>query len=572
MKKCLRRAGIVLLSGMLLCACTKKEDPGRGSYADKDTEEVPTQAYAEPTQAVEATPTPTPEPETGGEWSEYFKNGEVENNGEYIIRVGDRVYFRTYDQLAVPRTEIGQYFLGNDSAEYGSEICYYDLSDETRGVFAKVNGSGPLYACQDGFLLYDGTEYTSLIKPDGSEVKKYLEGQALGVSDDGRCVALGLYPGGGSDTTGLSMAVDGVMSDTMMGGDDSYAVFAGFAEDTMIATVSDYLDDSHIVAALDTNGVYTSLGEIQSYEGDFYPLSPVFIDFVSSGDDIALEYGFYDGTAYVLNAAMIYTGNVKEGDSMMPAVTFEDGMERSLFKDGGNILWGEHAPGEVGLSDGNRGDLIYYTGTEDYSTVSPKYVRWPEEDYYDVDSWDFLQEGFITGDKLFAIKAVAYRNPDEDFGWRWAYNLFALDYEVYDLSRMRESGAEFTTLAYIASNSWDQGDFTLADLEGEWEIDRLTMEGSVCYPAENDETYIFIVDGKNAKMIWDYPGDSVMTEAVWESDNGPYYDGTYFSVPDDPSQTGYTVVSYKYNAIEVFVSYVYEDGTYGSWYGYFHRK
>ncbi len=577
MKKTLTRMGAVLLSGIMLAGCTGTENGSRGNYEG----ETPTPTKQEDPDAAptpEVPDVPPQEERENGEWYDYFANGEVANNGHLMVRVGDRLYFRNFDPLALERTQNGTYFCGDDNPEYTSELMYYDIKADKTETLCTVNGTGALYATDKGFLLNDGDGNCTLITPDGSVKSKYYYASVLGVSDDGTCVAIISNHNSAIDQPEISIT-DGISTvGRLEAAAGMYQRFLGFAGNNLIAS---YYDEDEDITKIFSLGIEESggiLGEIPEYEGEVYPLSPEFYGFTSSGSEFALAYGYYDGSAHFLNASRIFAGDSESSGSLKSVATYdEDPYEKSLYTDEtGHILWDEHAPDEVDILDGSGGDLICYTGPKDYETVYEKFTQVPEfddSDAYDYADWYFLQEAFKSGDKVFALRARTYRNPDEDFGWRLAYNLFTLDYCMMDLSDMRDTGAVTYYMNCQTSSAWNQGGVSLEDIQGVWVCDYLSVEGQKMVPEDSGESYTFTISDKTAEMTWvRYDGTTDTETAEWITDDGPYYEGPYFEVPDDPSEQAYSVVCHAHNKIELFVSYVYTDGTYGSWYGHFHKE
>ena len=570
MKKTTVRAGGILLSAILLCACNGNDHESRGLYEGTDVK--PTEIIEKP----EATPTPSdpepePEPEAKGEWSDYFANGEVIHNGNDTVLIGDRLYFRIFDPMAVSRTQVGSNnFLGYDNVEYGSDLMYYDYKNDKVVKVATVYGSGKLYATEEGFLIRGRDDKCNLIRPNGIEEFDYYEGVPVGVSDDGKYAAIDITGKNGCYTTriysGGKMIAD--PHDTLNGSE-----YVGFVGDTMIFRRA---DDSAIykLYSLNPDGEVKCLGELYDYDGEFYPLFPEPYDFVTNGSDFAIACGYRDGAPRYLCASIIYTGNADSEGSVSPMVTFEDSIERSLYVDeDNNILWGEHAPDEVGMSEGKHGTVVCYTDSENYTPVSyDDYIFWPEEEDALFYNWDFVQEAFKYDNKIFMTYVDASRNPDEDYSSYMAFDLSSIRHIMFDLDDMKDGKAAIYSFDTQYSFSWDHGGFTLDDLQGEWIIDKLYVEGNEEVPADHGYSYTFVVDGDKARMIYENGNNRSETEAVLVTDDETIYKGILFAVPDDPSEQEYEVVTCYQGTIELSVRYVYDGGCIGSWYAYCHEK
>ena len=574
MKRKFLRTGSFILTAVMLCACTGDKPGSRGIYEGDDNK--PTQAEVKPVETpvpTEPAPEPGPEPETEGEWSSFFANGQVIHNGYETVLIGDKLYFREYDPYAIERTVTGNVFLGEDNAEYSSMLSYYDIGRDEVKTIAGVYGSGHMYATEDGFLIADGRGGCNLIRPDGIEDFNYYNGVPVGVSDDGKYVAIAELSANGRMITNLYSSGELIADTTDAIGYSSY--FVGFAGDTMLYSRADDSATTYLYG-VDPEGVTTELGWFIDYDGEAYPLRPEQYGFVSNGSDFAIVCGYYDGAVHYLNASIVYTGNVNEENSLQPMVTFEDGFERSLFLDQqGNILWGEHAPDEVGFSDYKHGTVGYYTDTENFVEASyDNFITWPDDQEDRLfNSWDFVQEAFKYGDKIFLTYAECYRIPEEDFGSTMAFNLTSINHVMIDMGELKDGRGTNYFYKTIWSDAWDQGNFTLNDIQGEWIVDRYTVEGSEEVPADNNESMSFIIEDDTLQLITKGAyGTNESDIAQWQTDDGPYYEGTYFKIPDDPSETAYTVVSLHKNKIQVFVSYLYDDGTYGSWYAFCHKK
>lgn len=565
MEKNIYRVGVILLSAVMLCACEGNGNKSRGSIEDTDRED-PTVTAADPT------PTPIDEPNVDppyvkedGEWAEYFANGEVENNGSYLVRVGNRVYFRVYDTRAVDRTRLGTDFLVEDNDLYESEIRYYDLDTGKVGVLGKVNGRGKMYATEYGMLIAGGVHTADLLKPDGTVETDYYNGNPIGVSDDGSYIALELESGFDLTYQPIVMMKDDQELCRLAGDEDLYATFSGFVGNSMVGTVYNNGSCSCVAATADGENIY--IGDISSYQGEFYELSPEEYDFISDGEDFVVLYGYYDGGTYSLQASKCFCGCIEE-NSLVCDETIEDIYERHLYIDEfGNIQTGIHAPNEVGLSERWQGDLVYYTDSENYDTVCENCILWPEEDYAFA-MYNFFQTGYKVGDKVFTIKAEAGRNKYANYSSTLAYNLYAISYYVYDLN---EDG-KFTVLEDLYSTSWSEGKYTLEDLEGEWYCDKIVAEGEEINPGDYGESYRLIFDGENVTLRFEYNGEEDDILAVWQPGEEFYIDGCYFAVPDDPAEQTINVICYNHNMIEIRFSYVFDGGTPEAWYGYFMRN
>ncbi|MBO4914644.1 MAG: hypothetical protein J5449_05495, partial [Oscillospiraceae bacterium] len=88
---------------------------------------------------------------------------EVENNGGYYVRVGNRVFYRQYGADATPKTAVfGEFTLPWGMTGCESELKALDLSTGKTETLFVESGAGPLWYADGGFYLQEfiNGEYT----------------------------------------------------------------------------------------------------------------------------------------------------------------------------------------------------------------------------------------------------------------------------------------------------------------------------------------------------------------------------------------------------------------------------
>ena len=423
----MKRLTVILLSlTLLLSGCGVLELTRLGKDLPSNVE-----ATKEPRRTKEPKPTeePTPEPMIEETPSPERAEYEVINNGSDFVSIDGKVYFRKIGKYTYYDDGLFGNFIGQAAVSEDSVIVSYD--PETGEVTEEFDdeGFGPLYF-MNGYL------YMNKMTDFGRDCVTYRVNIETKLKED-------LYDGylKGVDPyndTSIAMTYDD---------DDNHeiAVYNGDRKITTLYPSDDYENIDYLGADegtlffisyrgnMDKYEVYeysepdglTLIGDIPAYSDDDLLWTPD--DFLKIGDEVYILMKAFDGSAHFWQSQECYQYiQGEEGSLYLYCEEGDDPMasESKLTEDDGVIAFYKHVPGDVFLDDESK-DLNYIDeyGYEDTA------VR----DFIGTDDQkslfkDIFQAGAHIDGTTYAIKAMTYRDPGNDIGWREAYQCIYMDY------------------------------------------------------------------------------------------------------------------------------------------------
>ena len=392
-------------------------------------------------------------------FSEYFEAGEVENNGSYFVRVGDKVYYRLYSDEAQWESRMwGEGYLENDDPEADSVLMSYDLQTKTTETLFTVNGRGRIFASVDGFCISGtsgGQDKVFCYSMEDGEKTEVCAGKLMAVSEDGkRLVALDYVDTGNGRYPHYSMIENGQEIYSLDYTDGGGYQFLGLAGDDMIAWRQDDEGYRNHLISVDSTGKVTELGIIPQpdYDYETYGSWPELLQLLKDDDGVYLSFGYYEGTGHFLAAQQVVKAKPGAAGSLeaqwLESTDAEEGYEEKIFLTGNGeweAAW--QVEGEIGLSDDWCGDLVYFDSPYGGIRLAADFI---DEDYTDEQGRhkELLAESAIQ-DTAFIILGTSVRNEAEDIGWREMYDLVSLQFMALPI---QENGMkEAVDLGYVAA-------------------------------------------------------------------------------------------------------------------------
>ncbi|MBR1470708.1 MAG: hypothetical protein IJ600_03595 [Lachnospiraceae bacterium] len=566
--------GLGVMLGLSACGSTEESSRGRKPEAEEEQEQ-PEQPQEKPAESTDTQGAgeQTAQPAADGVFAEAFAKGEVENNGGYFVRIGDKVYYRVYGERGLHRTALFGDFLSGDVAEAASEIKSYDLQTGKVESVGTVYGSGGLYAGVDGFFLSDGEwKETSLFILGETEQAVYCEGALQGVSADGQGqlfmritedfdIEYVLY------RAGKEVSVLGKESEDAL-------YFCGFAGNDAIGVRRKSDDPEWTLFSLDPDGVETELGKMLPDTEDpyFSSLMPEPEQLLCDEKGAYLTFGYYDGTGHFLQCWQAVSvqpgvsGSLQELDK--GGAGESDSVPKMFLTAPGEVEFAENVAGEVGLSEGYYGDLVYFDSP--YGATLLKKDMLPEEEAKGEVSWEnFLLDAVAFDDTAFLITAYGTRNELQDIGWREAYDLVYMEFSAIPFGEGHlEDGMpkETVSLEFLTSTGWAEGAVDFADLTGSWKLYYYETEGAGDYVEENETDMRLVIEAdQHAYLEETVDGNKERTDLTYDGSQGGASFYTNEGMGDDVMQLD--VLSCDGSQLEVSVSWWYSDGTPGgsSW-------
>ncbi|MBO4267513.1 MAG: hypothetical protein J5910_10045 [Lachnospiraceae bacterium] len=418
-----------VMSVMILAGCKDTSTPPA-----PDTQEVKEEIKQE---AEEETPEidknegpvestqeePEASSEAAGSFKDDFENGIVKN-GSYFVRIGNKVYFRKISQDSMDAgAQFGQ-FINTESTPTKCPLICYDLDTGKYEEVGEITGVGKLYACPEGFYIgkkdrdnYDKST-TDLYDMATGESTFYCAGTPLGISAGGQILAVDRMVGQTIHTVLIKNGEE--IAD--LGGENIYYEYCGFAGETLIALLHT-ADDEFIVCSVDENGDVTQLGQV----GAGKPSYPELEEFVMSGGDLYLTFGYYEGTGHFLFDYETVKGVPGKEGSLTKADVFDDDNEeypentvpKLCFEPEGVAFYSDHRTYEVYMGTGdNSNDLCYYDDIYEECVLVKDFVK---KDYGE--KCQVVQDITTFPETVFVIYADAQEDDEYSIGWRTGYKM-----------------------------------------------------------------------------------------------------------------------------------------------------
>lgn len=435
---------IALAIAMALAGCNQKSEASEIQEGDAKTT---TESSVSTDKSASKDKTPVQST------SQELDAWDVENNGTAYVRVGNRVYFREYG----PDSLITVAMFGRFSdawSESGSEssIAYIDLDDGTVNTAFASNSYGNLYVANGEFYLQervDGVDTVVRRSLDGNMLEVVREGKLLGVTDGGLVAIEQSDVDASHREHRFYLHLDG--KEVASYQSQTNLIFAGLLDSGLFLLEQESsgtgasTKDSYTLWQLepDGDGSLLRFGELDAQD-KFHWSSAEPESFVSSGDQIGLVVGNYEGTGHFLSNAIIVTAvSGKEGSLSVVDVDAgvdekaEGYLESAAFcpkltvTESGSIEAVPHLPREAQVfwrkandkSVQMIGDLRIYDGTS-WQTSCPGFMSYDTDD----DNRSFVQHLESVGTTVYATLADARANPSENVGWRNAYSLLSTSY------------------------------------------------------------------------------------------------------------------------------------------------
>ncbi len=519
-----------------------------------------------------------PEDEPTGLFASAFKAGEVENNGDWFVRVNDTVYYRIFNTLGLDRTTLMGNCIAETDDNLPSELKYYDLTTGDTGTICETTGTGKLLACAEGFLLSDvRSDKTVLIPMDGSQVNEYVDGIPKAVSDDGRYLVTRYNDG---PDFGYYIYKDGKKTGNLEIGNEDFTEVYGFSGDNVIGMKMYYSEDKYLLCSYDPYGNCTELGNMDDYFDELYGY-PELGQMLKGKDGTYLTVGFYDGTGHFLQSWELLKISPEQNNALEKVDT--DGITSpdeftmpKLYLDGsGKVNLSDHVKGDLVLSEVSYGDLIYYESPTDHKILKKNYI-YEQTDYSY--GCDFLQDAVVfDDDKAFIITAGTVRDELSDIGWRYAYSLTSLMFKEFSFAdeNLDDEGLvkEINTLEYLSSLGWNRADFEYDDMVGTWKMYSFEEEGYYGYAEDEGdiEKLTFESDGTVTYYRHITTGDQPEEERILHQVDSDGYGATFCYETEDgeDNKLHFDIFALDENRLDVNVTFYYEDGTPGGYYGIF---
>ena len=516
-----------------------------------------------------------------GLFARAFNEGQIENNGGMFVRVANRVYYRVYSPRALELTVIGFPRVSEVDANPLSKLKYYDLDTDKSVEVCELKGIGNLYATVDGICIDsypDGFHSTTCIDENGEINEHYLDGNITGVSDDGRSVVIS--ESDDNDRMVPCMYRDGkrIGVPTNDGSKSGFGPL-GFAGNSLILNGESDSSGTDSIYSYDEKGELNKLGDIAPLDMETYTLSPIIEEMTPDGDGGYIVVSFRDGTANALAGWKVYSftsasaGSLEVFDEGDPEEKFNFEYPRITVNDEDVPILSMHKAGEVYLSENTYGDLKCAVPGGTDITIMDNFVY--EQDEHLTYVTQVEQGHCFDNSAAFFLEVRGERSPDEDIGWRWAYELSNVDYRLFrfDDEHKDNNGRPMSdTLEYLSSAGWSEGEIEYERLVGEWKADSYNVEGEFRIAEENngvnDEMIRFDEDGNALIYFKDRASGKTsnerpMHQAGPDDFMGGDYAYFFHSEDEDPLRAGVAYLSH--DVLKMYYLYHFDGGSTG-WY------
>ena len=446
---------VVLLAG---CGGSRSDDSAAKDNASKA--EKTTEAIGEADKKNEDDPVPKPAgedeetedtEETDHVFATAFKQGRVYNNGNYFVRIMDKVYFRIIMPESMEKGATFGEFLNTELNTLNCPLISYDINTFEWEQIGTVAGTGKLYACPEGFYIGEtdpesfGSNCTNLYDPVTGERAFYCAGLPLGVSESGNILAVDELDGQNLYT----VLYKGGEEIARLGGRDIYYEYVGFAGENLIVMLRNEKDE-YILYSVDENGNATGLGMIGNADNGYgQPKQLLTID-----DQVYVCIGYYEGTGHFLSRWEVVRAKPGIKGSLEKVV---DGADVPNVYDGegpdpdvpviyvnetGVLDFIDHKAYVAFMGDGEReNDLLYYNEIYDECVLAEDFI-----DRSDRKNRSIIQDIESITETAFVIYADAQEDSEYEIGWRTGYrmtgwHICAIPFDSGNIIRFFDEGA-----------------------------------------------------------------------------------------------------------------------------------
>ena len=343
---------------------------------------------------------------------------------------------------------------------------------------------------------------------------------------------------------------------------------------------TNYSDNSFIVCSYDETGERTELGEIETEE-DMYSY-PEFEQLLTDGPNVYFMLAWYEGTGHFLAHWQLYRATCGESGSLCTVVPlgeegeYIDSPPKAYLNDDGEPAVSEHLEGDLALSEGTYGDLVYYDAPDDMVELKNNFItELGSGDLYG----EVMQDAVSFGDRAFILTADVHRDELMDIGWRQAYDLQRLNY-IYlpfgedDLDEEGlAKGGEY--LDVVSSQGWGDGEISYDDLIGTWKLYSFEEEGyyGLAEEDDSDEKLVFLEDG-SVRVVFNEESEEYEESEV-ELFETPSEDEDisicFETGEDEDTRRHLDILALNDNIIQVAATAYYEDGHPGGYFGIYLR-
>ena len=365
-------------------------------------------------------------------------SANVLNNGGYFVQVDDRVYFRRYGSNALEKTALWGYFL--DAPTGGnSELCYYDNRTGKVGTLCSDNGYGKLYysPAREGFYenVMNGSSCSLYFLPLKGGERELIDDnyEICGISEDGIHLAIYDSQDGTQNMGILSLYSDGTIDGYIIGQEENdTTTICGIHENQLIFLSHNLESGEEKIWQFDEDYPDSSicLGTLpaseDTYEGEVQ-------QFLVNGSTMHCIVAWYEGTGHYLSHFACAEATLYQEDSLKIYATSwgeNDFPSKVYLADNGNASFSNQTPGDLKLSDELYGDLLYYETSKNYLTMIRNFILKSQDPYGEEPRGysRMILDMEAIGDAAYLMVADTRYNPDEDIGWRMAFDMLNLYY------------------------------------------------------------------------------------------------------------------------------------------------
>ncbi len=347
---------------------------------------------------------------------QYRMCDDVENNGGCFVRIGDLIYYRVYDEHSCGLNSYGN-FIGSAEICENSRICWYDQRTGETGTAFEDSSTDGIYYMNGMFWFYTAPPYGEDSRvyrcfPDGSAEETIETGRYAyirSVSENNDRIYIDRYSE--DSTRSESYVTDGfgMIYEPEISGDEYVAetVFAGSDAVLLLSDISGNDRGLRIVQYTDSD--MTELGRISyTYNGlgiisdDMYGMDNC-EQILSAGDKLYFVIGWYIGDyGEPFDEAVLSVQKGKENSLELVSRRAGDVEKlQYIYEENGEIHFTDHIPGNIGLTNGTYGDLVYFDAPD--SSVMLIKDHTPKQPYG-------FDAGLEHGEKIPLLQSAEYIN------------------------------------------------------------------------------------------------------------------------------------------------------------------
>lgn len=270
-------------------------------------------------------------PETGEkEPSKELSSEEIENNGGFFIRVGNKIYFRRYGHHTLESSALFGQFLetshsGEDTEKVSAMLAYDMETGQVTEVFEDA-GYGRLFAGDGGFYCKRaGDGYGNIaywISYDGSKSVDLGQAVPVGISipasnPDKQAAFLALQAQDPDHYGELFILREGRETARAVPGEDEFLEFCGMTGEYAVYLLSDTKNNTNRLYSLSgKSGEAVCLGEMPIGKNQFYGPYLETEQFLADEKGVYLVASYYQGTGHFLTFSLAVSAVPGTADSL----------------------------------------------------------------------------------------------------------------------------------------------------------------------------------------------------------------------------------------------------------------